>query len=75
MPLGRVMTRTTGSSGTGEPVSRIISVGAFPVLFEESSDVKFLDFSKKMVGKGATILGGCCESKPSHINKISTLKN
>ena len=30
---------------------------------------------QKMVDKGATILGGCCESKPSHINKISTLKN
>jgi homocysteine S-methyltransferase len=35
---------------------------------------KFYDFSKKMVNKGATILGGCCETKPSHINAISTLK-
>ena len=35
---------------------------------------KFYDFSKKMVDKGATILGGCCETKPSHINAISTLK-
>ena len=35
---------------------------------------KFLEFSKKMVGKGATILGGCCETKPSHINEISKLK-
>ena len=39
------------------------------------TDVKFLEFSKKMIGKGATILGGCCETKPSHIKKISTLKN
>ena len=39
------------------------------------TDARFLDFSKKMVDKGATILGGCCESKPSHINKISALKN
>ncbi len=36
---------------------------------------KFFNFSKKMVDKGATILGGCCESKPSHIKKISNLKN
>ena len=36
---------------------------------------KFLEFSKKMLAKGATILGGCCETKPSHIKKISTLKN
>jgi homocysteine S-methyltransferase len=39
------------------------------------TDIKFLEFSKKMIGKGATILGGCCETKPSHIKKISTLKN
>ena len=35
---------------------------------------KFCDFSKKMVNKGATILGGCCETKPAHINAISKLK-
>tara|TARA_B110000438_G_scaffold155757_1_gene149477 strand:- start:2858 stop:3778 length:921 start_codon:yes stop_codon:yes gene_type:complete len=35
---------------------------------------KFCDFSKKMVDKGATILGGCCETKPSHIKAISKLK-
>jgi len=36
---------------------------------------KFLEFSKKMMNKGATILGGCCETKPSHINEIAKLKN
>jgi homocysteine S-methyltransferase len=36
---------------------------------------RFLEFSKKMLNKGATILGGCCEIKPSHIEKISILKN
>ena len=53
-------------------------VGANPVEVmgtrDDYTDVKFLEFSKKMLGKGATILGGCCESKPSHINKISQLK-
>ena len=39
------------------------------------TDTMFLEFSKKMMGKGATILGGCCETKPSHINAISNLKN
>ena len=42
---------------------------------DDYTDFRFLDFSKKMVSKGATILGGCCESKPSHISKISSLKN
>ena len=39
------------------------------------TDIKFLYFSKKMLSKGATILGGCCETKPFHIEKISILKN
>ena len=38
------------------------------------TDIRFLNFSKKMLKKGATILGGCCETKPSHIKKISELK-
>ena len=38
------------------------------------TDEKFYNFSKRMVDKGATILGGCCETKPSHINAISKLK-
>ena len=35
---------------------------------------KFYNFSKRMIDKGATILGGCCETKPNHINAISELK-
>ena len=42
---------------------------------DDYSDAKFLEFSKKMTDMGATILGGCCETKPSHINKILSLKN
>ena len=34
----------------------------------------FCDFSRRMLNKGATILGGCCETKPSHISAISKLK-
>ncbi len=39
------------------------------------TDKMFLDFSKKMIQKGATIIGGCCETKPKHIKKISELSN
>ena len=35
---------------------------------------KFYDFSKIMVSKGATILGGCCETNSSHIMEIAKLK-
>ena len=34
----------------------------------------FYNFSKKMKYEGATILGGCCETNPCHIKKISKLK-
>jgi len=42
---------------------------------DDYTDVKFLNFSKSMMNKGATILGGCCETKPFHIKKIASLKN
>ena len=42
---------------------------------EDFTDLKFFEFSKKMINKGATILGGCCETNPSHIKKIANLKN
>ena len=42
---------------------------------DDFTDIKFLEFSKIMMNNGATILGGCCETKPFHIKKISSLKN
>ena len=41
---------------------------------DDFTDLKFFEFTKKMIDKGATILGGCCETKPSHIKKISAFK-
>lgn len=35
---------------------------------------KFAEFAKKFKDEGATILGGCCETRPSHIKEISKLK-
>ena len=35
---------------------------------------KFYDFSKKIKDNGATILGGCCETRPSHIAAMAKLK-
>jgi len=34
----------------------------------------FYEFSEKIKEKGATILGGCCETTPSHIEAIAKLK-
>ncbi len=35
---------------------------------------KMADFAKKFKEAGATILGGCCETRPAHIKKISELR-
>tara|TARA_B100000965_G_scaffold110397_1_gene91149 strand:- start:666 stop:1586 length:921 start_codon:yes stop_codon:yes gene_type:complete len=34
----------------------------------------FYEFSKKILKNGATIIGGCCETKPEHIKEIAKLK-
>ena len=41
---------------------------------KEITDEKFYNFTKKIMNKGATILGGCCEVRPSHIKEISKLR-
>ena len=35
---------------------------------------KMFEFAKKFMKEGATIVGGCCETRPSHINAFSKLK-
>jgi len=42
---------------------------------EDITESKFYKFVKKFKDDGATILGGCCEIRPSHISKIANLKN
>jgi len=41
---------------------------------EDITESKFYEFVKKFKDAGATILGGCCEIRPSHISAISKLK-
>ena len=41
---------------------------------EEVTGKVFCEFAKKISKKGATILGGCCETDSSHIKELSKLK-
>ena len=41
---------------------------------EEITGKVFCEFAKKISKKGATILGGCCETDSSHIKELSKLK-
>jgi len=38
------------------------------------NETKFYEYAKKFMENGATILGGCCEIRPSHIREIAKLK-
>ena len=38
------------------------------------NESRFYEYAKKFMESGATILGGCCEIRPSHIKEISKLK-
>ena len=41
---------------------------------EDLTPEKMLEFAKKFKNAGATILGGCCETRPSHIKAFASLK-
>ena len=40
---------------------------------EDLTPEKMSKFAKKFKDAGATILGGCCETRPSHINEMAKL--
>ncbi|RPG98852.1 MAG: homocysteine S-methyltransferase family protein [Candidatus Pelagibacter sp. TMED118] len=41
---------------------------------KEVSDEEFKNLGKKFIENGATIIGGCCETNPSHIRVLSSLR-
>jgi homocysteine S-methyltransferase len=42
---------------------------------EDLTPLKMAEFAKKFKDAGATILGGCCETRPSHIQMFTGLKD
>ena len=66
LPVGEIV--TLDKDGFGQNPIDVLGTR------HEITGKKFYDFSKRMINKGATILGGCCETKPSHIEAISKLK-
>ena len=61
--------RSTSTWGKGGNPTKIFGTRA------DINESKFYEFVKKFKNDGATILGGCCEIRPSHISKIANLKN
>ncbi len=42
---------------------------------EDLTPIKMAEFAKRFKEAGATILGGCCETRPSHIEMFTALKD
>ena len=55
-------------------VSKTGNPNEFLGVREDLTPEKMLEFAKKFKNAGATILGGCCETRPSHIKAFSSLK-
>jgi homocysteine S-methyltransferase len=60
-------TNTFNKSKTGNP-------NEFLGHREDLNPKKMLEFVKKFKNEGATILGGCCETRPAHIKEMAKLK-
>ena len=55
-------------------VSKTGNPNEFLGVREDLTPEKMLEFAKKFRNAGATILGGCCETRPSHIKAFASLK-
>ena len=55
-------------------VSKTGNPNEFLGVREDLTPEKMLEFAKKFKNAGATILGGCCETRPSHIKAFTSLK-
>ncbi len=60
-------TGTYNNSKSGNP-------NEFLGVREDLTPEKMSEFAKKFKDAGATILGGCCETRPSHIKAFASLK-
>ena len=58
---------SANSWGTGGNPNKILGIN------KDLNEEEFFNVVKKYMDDGATILGGCCEIKPSHIKAISQL--
>ena len=67
IPVGYTVANKDAWGNAGNP-NTVLGVNS------ELNETKFYEYAKKFMENGATILGGCCEIRPSHIKEISKLK-
>ena len=66
-------TKITGGYTNNFKKSRSGNPNEFLGQRKDLTPEKMAEFAKKFKNAGATILGGCCETRPSHIKEISKL--
>jgi len=67
IPVGYTVASKDAWGNAGNP-NTVLGVNT------ELNETRFYEYAKKFMENGATILGGCCEIRPSHIKEISKLK-
>jgi len=67
IPVGYTVANKDAWGNAGNP-NTVLGINT------ELNETRFYEYAKKFMENGATILGGCCEIRPSHIKKISKLK-
>jgi homocysteine S-methyltransferase len=66
IPENYIVTSTDSWGTTGNP-NKILGIN------QDLNEKQFYNVVKNFMNEGATILGGCCEIRPSHIKEISKL--
>ena len=67
IPVGYTVASKDAWGNAGNP-NTVLGINA------DLNESVFFNYAKNFKENGATILGGCCEIKPSHIKEISKLK-
>jgi homocysteine S-methyltransferase len=67
IPVGYTVASKDAWGNAGNP-NTVLGTNA------DLNESRFYEYAKKFMENGATILGGCCEIRPSHIKEISKLK-
>ena len=67
IPVGYTVASKDAWGNAGNP-NTVLGVNT------ELNETRFYEYAKKFMENGATILGGCCEIRPSHMKEISKLK-
>ena len=70
---GNILLKSTNKGLQGDLIYRGYEKEVEKYLLQNGFKTTLAEFAKKFKDGGATILGGCCETRPAHIKAISSI--